>query len=55
VSRLVHAVVLAGTLTVTITKNMPSPADDTPEATRRIRHRFIRITNDGNICKISDG
>ena len=55
VPRLVHAEVVIDTVAVTITNNKPSPADDTPGRHAEQGHRFIRITNDGNIRKVSDG
>jgi hypothetical protein len=50
-----HAVVDVGAVTVTITKNQPSPADDTPNATRQPRLQFIPTTNEDQICNRNDG
>jgi len=48
-------VVVVGTVTVTITKNQPSPADDTPMRHAEPGRRFIGVTNEDQICSRSDG
>ncbi len=49
------ATVFVGTVTVTITKNQPSPADDTSTRHAETGPSFMGITNEDHIGKISDG
>jgi hypothetical protein len=48
-------VVLVATMTVTITKNQPSPADDTPMRHADTGHPLMGITNEDQIRRTNDG
>ena len=47
--------VVVGTVTVTITKNQPSPADDRPTRHAETGQSFMGTTDEDHIGKISDG
>jgi hypothetical protein len=48
-------VVFVVTVTVTITKNQPSPADDAPTRHADTGQPFMGITNEDQVCNRSDG
>jgi hypothetical protein len=48
-------VVFVVTVTVTMTKNQPSPADDAPTRHASTGHPFMGITNEDQIRNRNDG